>query len=130
MYKKKCLLIGLPAVLIILQTLPKGVVLNFANPEGSSYRHTYSYFSLTPFGYANFGPFITAVLTCLILLLSVILVFKYSKTIRNILSIVCEVAIFTSLMPLIYGIDYVTLIGILNTIILVLELCVIFNYKE
>ena len=54
--------------ILVLELLPNGVVLNFANPEGAPWRKTYSYFSLTPFGYANFGPFITSVLTCILII--------------------------------------------------------------
>ena len=54
---KKSLFVVLPLVALILELLPNGVVLNFANPDGEPWRRTYSYFSLTPFGYANFGPF-------------------------------------------------------------------------
>ena len=56
---KKSLFVVLPLATLILELLPNGVVLNFANPEGEPWRRTYSYFSLTPFGYANVGPFIT-----------------------------------------------------------------------
>lgn len=65
----RILLVIFPLAALILELLPNGVVLNFANPEGEPWRHTYSYFSLTPFGYANFGPFLTAILTCVLLAL-------------------------------------------------------------
>lgn len=67
MKMKKLLLVSFPIIAFVLELLPYGVVLNFANPEGEPWRRTYSYFSLTPFGYANFGPFITAILTCALL---------------------------------------------------------------
>ena len=69
---KKLLITILITVTFILELLPNGVVLNFANPEGESWRRTYSYFNLIPFGYANFAPFITALLTIVLIILLVI----------------------------------------------------------
>ena len=76
---KKSLFLILPLVALILELLPYGVVLNFANPDGEPWRRTYSYFSMMPFGYANFGPLITAILTCVLLVLVVIYLFKPRK---------------------------------------------------
>ena len=55
--KKRLLYLILPLVTVILELLPYGAVCNFMNPEGDPWRETFSYFSLTPFGYANFAPF-------------------------------------------------------------------------
>ena len=49
MKMKKLLLVSFPIIAFVLELLPYGVVLNFANPEGEPWRRTYSYFSLTPF---------------------------------------------------------------------------------
>lgn len=68
MKKKNILFVILPIITLILEVLPWGVVLKFANPEGEPWRHTYSYFDLTPFGYAVFPPLIVAVLTCVVVL--------------------------------------------------------------
>ena len=57
---------------LVLEILPYGAVCNFANPEGDAFRRTYSYFDPTPFGYANFSPFIVALLTCALLILTAI----------------------------------------------------------
>ena len=76
---KKSLFVVFSLVALILELLPNGVVLNFANPEGEPWRRTYSYFNLTPYGYANFGPFITAILTCVLLVLVAIYLFKPRK---------------------------------------------------
>ena len=59
--KKRLLYLFLPIVTLILEILPYGAVCNFANPEGKPWRMTFSYFDLTPFGYANFAPFLTAI---------------------------------------------------------------------
>ena len=69
---KKIRLLILPIITIVLEILPYGAVLVFAPSPTDRVRETFSYFSLTPFGYANFAPFITAMLTCVVLLLALI----------------------------------------------------------
>ena len=115
---KKSLFVVLPLVVLILELLPNGVVLNFANPEGEPWRRTYSYFSLTPYGYANFGPFITAILTCVLLVLVAIYLFKPCKGLNTAILNVSGSATAASLMPLMFGFDYITVIGIIITILL------------
>ena len=66
--KKRLFHLLLPVWILILELLPYGAVCIYATP-GATCRSTYSYFDLIPFGYANFAPLITAVLTCVILVL-------------------------------------------------------------
>ena len=66
--KKVCLVV-LPALTIVLESLPLGAVCIFATSPTERVKETFSYFSLTPFGYANFAPLITAILTVAIFLL-------------------------------------------------------------
>ncbi len=120
---KNILLTSLSLITLILELLPNGVVLNFANPEGEPWRRTYSYFSLTPFGYANFGPFLTAILTCVLLVLVVIHLFKPSGGLNTAIKSMAAVATATSLMPLMFGTDYITAIGIIITVLLALNFC-------
>jgi len=53
--KKVCLAV-LPALTIVLELLPFGAVCIFATSPTERVKETFSYFSLTPFGYANFAP--------------------------------------------------------------------------
>ena len=115
---KKSLFVVLPLATLIFELLPNGVVLNFANPEGESWRRTYSYFSLTPFGYANFGPFITAILTCILLVLVAVYLFKQRKGLNTAILNVSGFATAASLMPLMFGFDYITVIGVIITMLL------------
>lgn len=126
---KKFVLVGLPVTAIILELLPNGAVLNFANPEGTPIQNTYSYFSLTPFGYANFGPFLTAVLTCVLLLLAVIYAINNSRGVYSCIKIFSVVAVLTSLMPLLYGFDYFSVVGVLISVILFAE-TIMSNIKQ
>lgn len=108
--KKKMITLALLLSALILEILPYGAVCNFANPEGEPWRKTYSYFSMIPYGYANFGPFITALFTCVllvILVLSLLLKKNWSKSI----SIISAIATLTSLAPLMFGFSNFSLVG-------------------
>jgi hypothetical protein len=108
--KKKMITLALLLSALVLEILPYGAVLNFGNPEGDTWRKTYSYFSLSPYGYANFGPLITAVLTCvllIILVLSLLLKKDWNKPI----TIISAIATLTSLAPLMSGISNFSIVG-------------------
>lgn len=115
---KKLGLLLLSASAVILELLPCGAVLNFGNPEGEPWRKTFSYFSLTPFGYANFGPFITALLTCVLLILTVIAFFKHGKGLNTAIMNVSAIAALVSLSPMLYGISYASAVGVAITVTL------------
>lgn len=115
---KKLPLLIFPIAALILELLPNGVVLRFANPDGEPWRRTYSYFSMMPFGYANFGPLITAILTCVLLVLVAIYLFKPSKGVNTAILNVSGFATAASLMPLMFGFNYITTIGVIITILL------------
>ena len=118
MKMKKALFSILSLATLILELLPNGVVLRFANPEGKPWVRTYNYFSLTPFGYANFGPFITAILTCALVVLVLIYLFKPSKGLNTAILNVAGFATVASLLPLMFGFDYITVIGVIITVLL------------
>lgn len=115
---KKSLFVILPLVALILELLPYGAVLNFANPDGEPWRRTYSYFSLTPFGYANFGPLITAILTCILLVLVVVYLFKSHKCLNIAIMNVSGFATATSLLPWMFGFSYITVISAIVSVLL------------
>ena len=112
-------LLILPIITIILQILPCGAVLVFAPSPTERIRETFSYFNLTPFGYANFAPFITALLTCIILLLALISI-KLEKMRKAVFWLSLATAII-SLLPLVFGIDYYSVVGGIITITLAIE---------
>jgi len=128
--KKRLLVLILPIITLILEILPYGAVCNFMRPPASTnpdapvghFRELYSYFDLTPFGYANFAPLITAVITCIILLLLILycITGKHRLAInaRNILY-VCTVF---SLGPLVLGFRFFSVVGALITITLIGEI--------
>ena len=100
------------AAVLMLAALPQGVEMRFMAPpdEDIPYYVTYApYFSLLPFGYANFGPLFTAVLTAVAFILSVIRLFLISRRLSSAVFVLSIIAVITSVMPLLFG--AFTLIG-------------------
>ena len=123
--KKKLIMLFTTLIALVLEILPYGAVCNFANPEGEPWRRTYSYFDLTPFGYANFAPFIVALLTCVLIILIVVsLVSK--KEIKAPILAVSAIATVLSLAPLLYGIRFFSVVGALISVALALTAVVAF----
>ena len=116
---KKISLVVFPALTIVLEALPLGIVFIFVPSPTERVRETFSYFSLIPFGYANFAPLITAILTVVILLLSLISLKKDS--VFNALFVLSIITAIISLMPLMYGLNNYSLVGAFITIALVTE---------
>jgi len=115
---KKILLVVFAVAIIFLEFLPNGVVLRFANPEGEPWVRTYCHFDLTPFGYANFGPLIAAVLTCVLLLLSVIYLIKPRKGLNTAIMNVSGFAAVAAFAPVMFGLEYLTVVGIVVGLLL------------
>ena len=108
--KKKMITLALLLSALVLEILPYGAVCNFGNPEGEPWRVTYSYFSMIPYGYGDFGPLITAILSCVmlvILALSLLLKKDWNKPI----TIISAIATLTSLAPLMFGISNFSIVG-------------------
>ena len=83
MKKKNMVTLFLSVIAVVLEILPYGAVLSFGLDSGETSESYYSYFSLTPYGYANFLPFITAVLTCVLVIMTVIILFKDSPKLKK-----------------------------------------------
>ena len=88
--KKAFAMLVIAILLLILELLPYGAVLDFAHMSPDLtvryYQQHFSYFDPIVYGYGHFGPFITAILTCLLAIVSVIHVFADHRAIRMILS--------------------------------------------
>ena len=106
---KKIRLLILPIITIVLEILPYGAVLVFAPSPTDRVRETFSYFSLTPFGHANFAPFITALISI------------KQKRVCKALFIVSLVAAVISLLPLAFGFSYFSIVGVIITLMLAAE---------
>lgn len=116
------------AVIIILESLPYGAVLNFGEPasDGSIkfLRRTCSYFDLTPFGYGNFCPLLTAVLSCVLLILIIIALFTHKPILYEGAFAVSVFALLTSLIPLLSGIAGYSVCGLAISVLLAVEVII------
>lgn len=103
---------------LLLEVSPYGAVLNFANPDGEPFRRYFSYFSLTPFGYANFAPLITGVLTAAACLLLILRLAKKggSARLRSVIFTLSVAVTALSLVPLaMFGAAYMSSVSYLVT---------------
>lgn len=124
--KKRALYLILPVITLVLECLPFGAVCNFALDGGETVRKTYSYFDLLPFGYANFTPLLTAALSCaLLVILAFFFVTGRGKWLAPAKTL-CGIAAVLSLGPLLFGISYFSLVGVLITTTLAAETVLIF----
>lgn len=123
MRMKKWYALPLSAMLlaIICEILPYGAVLRFYDdPSGAVHRQLFSYFDPTPYGYANFGPLLTALLSVVLAVLLAILLFVQkpltglSATVR----VLNGLALVTSLMPLMFTWRYYSVLGGIITLLL------------
>lgn len=109
--KRKPYILALPLISLILEILPYGAVCNFANPEGTPFRETFSYFSLVPFGYANFFPLFTGIFTCIVLILSAVYILKQSHSLLLFTEFISWITFALSLCPLLFGLNFYSVTG-------------------
>lgn len=95
---------------IVMMITPYGAMLRFAYDGGTNVK-LYSYFSLVPYGYANFSPFITAILSCASAVVSAFCLVKNSKKLLNARSGLLGVSVVVSALPFLCG--YGTVMGAL-----------------
>jgi prepilin signal peptidase PulO-like enzyme (type II secretory pathway) len=126
--KQPIVIFAILIVILVLELLPYGAVLHFGNPEGEPLRETFSYFDMTPYGYANFGPFITAILTCVLLVISIINLLVDNDKIKTTIKIVALIALVASLAPLI--VNCYSVIGGVISLLLLLVLIISLKKEE
>lgn len=127
--RKKLITLCILLCTLVLEILPYGAVCKFANPEGPPHRATYSYFSMIPYGYANFAPLITAILTC-VLLLIVLISIIFKKAIGKKTAILAGIASLISLCPMLYGLDDYSIVGALISLCLIAATVVVSLQKD
>lgn len=97
------------AAAVFLELLPCGVVMIFADGPEKTFRTTASYFDLLPFGYGNFFPLITAVLTAVDILgvLASILWRERLPRLKDAVYLCCILTLVCSAVPFLLGITFV-----------------------
>lgn len=119
--KKRLLCIVFPAIALILEILPYGAVCNFAVSPEATQRKTFSYFSLVPYGYANFTPFITALITCVVFALLLVYCFNCKRSVVKAAGILVGVGAVVSFGQLLLGLNYISLVSVLISLALIAE---------
>ena len=112
----------LPIITLILEILPYGAVCIFAPSPDDRIKKTFSYFDLTPYGYANFTPLLTAIATCIIFVLLTIYCIKGNIRLAIKAKYILFVAVALSFGSLILGIKYYSLVAGFISLSLVGEL--------
>lgn len=131
---KRLRLLVLPLAALVLEAMPFSAVMIFAvqGDDGAIeyIRRTTSYFSLTPFGYADFGPLLTALLSCLLLALTVWLCVRPGTGIYKAVLTVNALAVITSLLPLFLGTAFYSLAGAVISLALTAQLLYLLYSKR
>ncbi len=113
----------------MLETLPKGAVCKFADVPDSAIIKTYSYFSLTPFGYANFGPLIAAVLTAAMLIAGILYSLNGKNGLLTAHRCLTAAALGASALPAVmFGTEYLTDVGAMITLTLAAQAIISFIF--
>lgn len=127
--KKKLFYSILLLLAFVLELLPYGAVFRVADYEGESKRILLSYFDLLPYGYGNVGPFLTAILTVMLLLLTAYLWLR--KKPLGIPSIVLTaLAVSTAAFPFYIGIEFTSPVGWCITAALIAAICISFTKEK
>lgn len=120
---KKCISICCMLIAIILMATPYGIAMTFAPSPTELVTRYFSYFSLMPFGYGNWFPIITALLSIVVVFLLLVGIRKANtgKAVRVCL-VLCIIA--SVLSWLIF--ESISIVGVcaaaLHSIVLVLQL--------
>ncbi len=96
---------------LIFEMFPDALMLPFASGPNQWVTKTFSYFSLTPFGYAEFSPILTGVLTIIIIVLSAINLIQARKALKlQNADFICAIIafVFSILHLLKYGAAYMS----------------------
>ena len=129
--KQSIIVFAVLIVILVLELLPYGIVLEFAHISPdlsiSYYEQHFSYFDLIVYGYGNVGALFTAILTCVLLVISIINLLVDNDKIKTTIKIVALIALVASLAPLIVN-CYSVLGGAIS--ILLLSVFIISIRKE
>jgi hypothetical protein len=109
---------------LALECHPAGVVMYFMNANGPDFKSTFSYFSLTPFGYGQYGPILTALITCVLALLAVLFLFRPRRGLRKAIFFLSIAAVLASLLQLTLGLRWFTWINAAVTALMLCETAV------
>lgn len=99
----------LPLAVLLLGSLPRAVVMNFASYQGEPYQVYCSCYSTLPLGYGNWGPVLTMLLSAVLLVLSGWNALRPDGSRQRMTALIAFVAVLASLLNLLF--QEMTLIG-------------------
>lgn len=104
---------GCLVLALILELLPFGAVLVMAPGPTERIVRTFSFFDLTVFGYANFFPLLAGLLTVFSLFAGIISALHPLRLLRlrNAVFLCTAAAAVLSLAPLLFGMEYLSIVG-------------------
>ena len=112
-------------------TLPYGISMTWAHPDPSArITRTFSYFSLTPFGYANWSPIITAMLFTIATILFIFSsIFNKRWGFVLVLTVVSVLMSFSTMYFIsVISLNKVTALNVIISIMLIIS--AIFQHKK
>ena len=116
-------------VLVVLEAMPTGAVMYFASESGRV-RSTFSYFDPITYGYACFGPFLTACLTIMLAAVLLLLFFYKKRILYRSAAVLSVSAVCTSLLPILYGLEWMSGISWCISVILICESVLLVLYSK
>ncbi len=129
--KRSFVLLALTFMILILEIIPYGAILEFAHMSPDLtlgyYEEHFSYFDPIVYGYGHFGPLLTAVSTCILAVFAVVAVFLEGRAVRIALRVASLLTLLFSLTPLLTG-CYSLVGGAISALLLVT--CIISLKKE
>ena len=108
-------------IILVLEILPFGVIMDFKKPDSEPYTKTFSYFDLTPFAYSNIYPFVTALVTVFLTVFAVLLVFFRKTGFSSALVFLSVIGLTFSVISLFNGTEQFPWIGLAISILLLLS---------
>ena len=121
---KRKLLAALAALAVALEALPWSAALTLTE-KGETKRAYCSSFDPTPFIDRNFGPLLTAVASCLLLLTA--LVYLAARKGLKLLQVLAGASFVFSLLPLLHAGEHFTVLGGAVSLILLAEVVLSFS---
>ncbi len=108
------------AMLFIIEIPPYGVKMMFKNEMGQVFQHRFSYFSFIPLKYSNFGHLLTGLVTAVLLIISIIYMFKDTEKMLKLIHNTSFIASITSVISFSFGIKTISIINMIITLSLII----------
>lgn len=111
---------------LVLEILPTGAVLRFADGPTRTIIRTYSYFDMMLWGYANITPMLTGIMTIAVIIFGILALCRHEKAdkIRKAAFICSIVAIILSIVPFVlFGSSYMTMISYIISSVMAVSIC-------